>query len=213
MAEGKGGIDTVVFDLGGVLIDWNPRHLYRKVFAGDEPAMETFLAQVCNAAWNERQDQGRPWAEAIAEAVARHPQHEAHIRAYRTRWQEMLGGALDGTVRVLNELAEEGLRLLALTNWSAETFHFAEERFAFLDRFDGVVVSGREGVMKPDPAIFHLLIRRYGVDPVRAVFVDDVQKNVDAAVAQGLRGIRFLDSAQLRRDLRRLGVPVAPDEA
>jgi 2-haloacid dehalogenase len=201
-------VDTVVFDLGGVLVDWNPRHLYRKIFTGNEPAMEAFLADVCNTAWNEKQDRGRPWAEAVAEAIALHPAHESNIRAYRERWDEMLNGALEETVQVLDELHQGGVRLLALTNWSAETFHVAQERFGFLARFEGVLVSGQEGLMKPEPEIFQLLIRRYGLTPSRTLFIDDVQKNVDAAAEQGMRAIQFIDAQQLRNDLNQLGLPV-----
>lgn len=195
-------VDTVVFDLGGVLVDWNPRHLYRKVFNGDEATMETFLSDICNSAWNERQDRGRPWAEAIDEAIALHPLHEPHIRAYRDRWDEMLGGALEETVQILNALHHSGVRLLALTNWSAETFHVAEERFDFLEKFEGVLVSGREGVVKPEPEIFQLLIRRYGLIPSRTLFIDDVQKNVDAALAQGIHAVQFVSPRKLHNDLK-----------
>ncbi|MBD9631527.1 MULTISPECIES: HAD family hydrolase [Pseudomonadaceae] len=205
-------VDTVVFDLGGVLVDWNPRYLYRKVFDGDEVAMEAFLAQVCNQAWNERQDRGRPWAEAIAEAIALHPAHEPHIRAYRERWDEMLGGALEDTVQVLDELHQSGVRLLALTNWSAETFPVAEERFEFLGKFEAVLVSGQEGWMKPEPEIFQLLIRRYGLAPSRTLFIDDVRKNVEAAQALGLQAIQFASARQLRNDLKAFGLPIAPSE-
>lgn len=203
-------VDTVVFDLGGVLVDWNPRHLYRKIFNGDDAAMEAFLADVCNTAWNEKQDRGRPWDDAIDEAIALHPHYEPHIRAYRDRWGEMLSGALDDTVQVLNELHHSGVRLLALTNWSADTFHIADERFEFLGKFDGIVVSGREGMMKPEPEIFQLLVRRYELDPSRTLFIDDVQKNVDAAQAQGIRGIRFANALQLRNDLEKVGLMTTP---
>ncbi|MBV4543112.1 HAD family hydrolase [Pseudomonas vlassakiae] len=201
MHETVNGIDTVVFDLGGVLVDWNPRYLFRKIFVDDEAAMEAFLANVCNTAWNERQDRGRSWAAAIEETIAEHPAHEAHIRAYRERWEEMLAGAMDGTVQVLEELHAAGVRLLALTNWSAETFAHAEQRFAFLEKFEGVLVSGRENLMKPEPEIFQLLLRRYELDPSRTLFVDDVQKNVDAAKAQGMQAVRFVDEQQLRQAL------------
>lgn len=208
-------VDVVVFDLGGVLIDWNPRHLYRKLFGADEAAMEAFLQHVCNSAWNERQDRGRPWAEAVAEAVARHPAHEPHIRAYHERWEEMLGGALHDTVAILRELKAAGVRVLALTNWSAETFPIAERRFDFLQWFDGVVVSGREGLMKPEPEIFQRLIERHRLEPSRTVFIDDHARNVEAAIGAGLRALRFVDAQRLRTDLAALGLPVraaAPGE-
>lgn len=201
-------VDTVVFDLGGVLIDWNPRHLYRKLFGADEAAMEAFLEQVCTGAWNERQDRGRSWAEAVAEAVARHPAHAAHIRAYHERWEEMLGGALHDSVAILRELKAAGVRVLALTNWSAETFPIAERRFDFLAWFDGIVVSGREGLMKPEPEIFRLLVERHRLDPSRTVFIDDHARNVDAALAAGLRALRFVEARRLRAELIELGLPL-----
>jgi 2-haloacid dehalogenase len=207
MHELVNGIEAVVFDLGGVLVDWNPRHLFRKIFLDDEAAMEAFLANVCNTAWNERQDRGRSWAAAIEEAIAEHPAHASNIRAYRERWEEMLAGALDGTVQVLDELHAAGVRLIALTNWSAETFHYAEQRFGFLEKFEGVLVSGKENLMKPEPEIFQLLLRRYALDPSRTLFIDDVQKNVDAAKAQGMQALRFIDPDQLRQALAGLGLP------
>ena len=201
-------IDTVIFDLGGVLIDWNPRHLYRKLFGDDVDAMERFLREVCNTEWNEQQDAGRSWEDAVQEAIARHPSEATMIRAYHERWHEMIAGALDQTVAVLDELRAKGIRILALTNWSHETFPVAVERFPFLQWFEGVLVSGTEGLKKPDPAIFALMIARYQIDPQRAVFIDDLQRNIDAAQAAGLHGIHFSGAQQLRTDLRKLGLPV-----
>lgn len=199
-------IDTVVFDLGNVLIQWNPRILFRKIFGSDEAAMEHFLSEVCNTEWNEQQDAGRPWKEAIAAAVARHPAHEAHIRAFHERWSEMIPGAIDETVSILAQLREKPVRLLALTNWSDETFPIALERFPFLGWFEAIVVSGREKLIKPDPAIFQLLIERYRLDPASTVFIDDSRRNVDAAVAEGLHGIHFQHAAGLRAQLNALGM-------
>ena len=196
-------IAAAVFDLGGVLIDWDPRHLYRKLF-DDEAEMEAFLAEVCNGEWNERQDEGRPFAEAIAELTARHPQHRDMIAAYHERWPEMLGGALDGTVAILGELRSLGRPLYALSNWSAETFPHARERFAFLAWFRGLVVSGEVGVKKPDPEIYEILLRRYGLDPTGTVFIDDSADNVAAAQALGFEAVQFSSAAELRSRLRRL---------
>ena len=126
-----------------MLVDWNPRHLYRKIFSNDAE-MERFLAEVCNSEWNARQDAGRSWSEGVAEAVKQHPQYEAEIRAYHERWTATLNGAIDDTVALLEPLKRSGVRLLALTNWSNETFHFAEERFPFLTEFEGILVSGYE---------------------------------------------------------------------
>ena len=199
-------INTVVFDLGGVLIDWNPRHLYRKIFGDDENGMETFLAEVCHSEWNLQQDRGRPWQDAIAEAITRFPDQEANIRAYRERWDEMLKGPNEGTVNILEELKSTGLRLLALTNWSAETFPIAEKRFAFLEWFDGILISGQEKLAKPDPAVFHLLIQRYCLAPSRTVFVDDQPYNTEAAAKEGFKAIRFTTPVNLRRELQTLGI-------
>jgi len=144
---------VVVFDLGGVLIDWNPRYLYRKLFDDDE-GMERFLSEVCSPEWNTRQDAGRLWREAVSELTTRHPDQAAMIAAYHLRWPEMLGGDIPEAVELLKELKQQRLRLYALTNWSHETFPVARSRFAFLDWFEGIVVSGEERMVKPDPAIF-----------------------------------------------------------
>ena len=198
-------IDTVVFDLGGVLLDWNPRHLYRRLFGEDVDGMERFLAEVCNPAWNERQDAGRPWDEAIAEAIAAHPTDAALITAYRDRWEEMLGEPFGDSVTVLDELRDTGVRLYAVTNWSQSTFPYALARYPFLQWFEGIVVSGEEGMIKPDPAIFRLLLSRFRIEASHSVFIDDTQKNVMAAARLGFHAILFRSAPQLRRDLTSLG--------
>ena len=142
-----------IFDLGGVLVDWNPRYLYRKLFDGDEVAMERFLGEICNTAWNLQQDAGRPFAEACALLVARHPGQRGLIEAYRARWPEMLAGPIHGTVEILRELKARGTPLYALTNWSAETFPLALERYDFLHWFEGTVGSGVEMLLKPVPGV------------------------------------------------------------
>jgi 2-haloacid dehalogenase len=202
-------VKAVVFDLGGVLIDWDPRYLYRKLL-DDEAEVEEFLATVCTPAWNAEQDRGRPFAEGVAELVERHPGYAAAITAYHERWPEMLGGAVDGAVEVLAELRAAGVPVYALTNWSAETFGVARERFEFLEWFDGVLVSGEERMIKPDPAIFRLLLDRFGLDPEATFYVDDSEPNVAAADRLGFDAVRFTTPAQLRRDLvdRRLLAPV-----
>lgn len=199
-------VGAVVFDLGGVLVDWDPRHLYRKLFHGDDAAMEWFLANVCNAEWNAAQDRGRPFAEGVAEATARFPGHRDLIRAYHERWEETLGGPIEGTVDLLTELHARGTPLYALTNWSPETWPVALERFGFLRRFHGILVSGDVGVAKPDPAIFALLVRRFGLDPTRTLLIDDSPPNVDAARAYGFRAVRFASPARLRTELSGLGL-------
>ena len=198
-------VKAVVFDLGGVLIDWDPRYLYRKLL-DDEAAVEEFLATVCTPEWNAEQDQGRPFAEGVAELVGRHPVHAAAITAYHERWPEMLGGAVAGTVEVLAELRAAGVPVYALTNWSAETFGIARERFEFLEWFDGVLVSGEERMIKPDPAIFRLLLDRFGLDPGATVYIDDSPANVAAADRLGFDAVRFTSPAQLRRGLEARGL-------
>lgn len=190
-------IDTVVFDLGGVLIDWNPRHLYRRLF-DDEAAMERFLAEVCTGAWNERQDAGRPWSEAVATLSAEFPEHASMIAAFRDRWTEMLAGPIHASVAVLAELKARGVRLYALTNWSHETFPLALQMYDFLHWFDGIVVSGEERLIKPDPRIYRCLFDRYGVEPAQAIYIDDARRNVDAAAALGMHAWWFQGADGLR---------------
>jgi 2-haloacid dehalogenase len=195
----------VIFDLGGVLIDWDPRHLYRDLFSDDE-AMETFLAEVTTPAWNEEQDAGRPWDDAVATLAERHPDQRQLIEAYRRRWPEMLAGPIEDTVAVLEELRATRVRLFALSNWSAETFPIARGRFPFLDWFEGIVISGEVGAIKPDARIFQHLVARYAIDPGAAVFIDDNGGNVEAAARLGFIGLRFVDARTLRRDMVRLGL-------
>jgi 2-haloacid dehalogenase len=197
---------VVVFDLGGVLLEWNPRHLYRKLFGGDDDAMEAFLGSVCTEDWNERQDAGRSFADGVAELLPKYPQHARLIEAFGARFDEMIPGAIDDSVAVLHELKRAGVPLYALTNWSSETFPPQRRRFPFLALFDGIVVSGDEGVIKPDPRIFRILLERYGVAAGDAVFIDDVQANAAAAAALGIHGIHFRSPALLRAELAMLGL-------
>ncbi|MFO1055685.1 MAG: HAD family phosphatase [Dongiaceae bacterium] len=199
---------TVVFDLGGVLIDWNPRHLYRKLFPGDEAAMEDFLANVCSPDWNERQDEGRSFADAAQHLIERHPEKRHLIEAYGARFGEMLAGAIPGTVLILEELHRQGTPLYALTNWSAETYPIALERFEFLQWFRGVVVSGHEKLIKPDPRIYRLLLERFAIDAADAVYIDDNPRNAEAATRLGLHGIHFTGPAKLREAL--VGLRILP---
>jgi 2-haloacid dehalogenase len=197
---------VVVFDLGGVLIDWNPRHLYRKLFDGDEGAMEHFLATVCTSDWNEEQDAGRTFAEACASLKSVHPAHAELIDAWIERQSEMFSGPITDTVEILAELRAGGVPLYALTNWSAETFPIALKRFEFLSWFRGTLVSGDVKMIKPDPRIFEHFLERFAIDPTRAVYIDDRQNNVDAAVALGMHGVVFTNPPQLRMELVRLGL-------
>ncbi len=203
-------IRSVVFDLGGVLIDWDPRHLYRRIFRGDEAAMERFLAEVCTPEWNEEQDAGRSFAEGVALLQARHPEHRDRIAAFHLRWDEMLAGVIPGAAEILRDVKAAGNPVYALSNWSAETWPIAECRFEFLSWFDGVVVSGRIGLRKPDPAIFQHLLERFGLEAERTLFVDDSQRNVEAARRLGFEALRFESAPQLRRELVERGVLTAP---
>lgn len=204
-SAGSPTVNAVVWDLGGVLIDWDPRYLYRSLF-DDDAAMEEFLATVCTPEWNRAQDAGRPWADAVAELAERHPERRDLITAYWERWHETLGDAIAPTVAVLDDLRSDPVRLIALTNWSGETFPVARPRFSFLEWFEGIVVSGDERLIKPDPRIFELLRRRYDLDPATTLFIDDSHENVDAAAALGFIAIRYRDAERLRGDLRGFGL-------
>jgi 2-haloacid dehalogenase len=199
-------VAAVVFDLGGVILDWDPRHLYRRVFDGDEAAMERFLGTVCTPEWNEELDGGRPFAEGIADLQVRHPEHHEHIAAYFERWEEMLAGPIPGAPALLRELKETGLPVYALSNWSAETYPIAERRFDFLSCFDGVVISGRLGVKKPDLAIFTHLLQTYRLEASTTLFIDDYDRNIVAARRSGLQALRFESVPQLRHALESRGV-------
>lgn len=199
-------IRTVVFDLGGVLIDWNPRYVYREIFAEDEERVDWFLSNICTPDWNAQQDAGRTLAAATDVLVAEYPEHEEHIRAYYDRWVEMIGGPIEGTVEILREVRDGPHDLYGLTNWSAETFPLALEMFDFLDWFDGLVVSGKVGLIKPNAEIYHHLTDAFGLDPPATVFIDDSLPNVETARELGFKAVRFEHPDQLRVELDRLGV-------
>ena len=197
---------SVIFDLGGVLIDWDPRHLYRKLFPGDEAAMERFLGEVCTMAWHLQHDAGRPFAETCAELKLRHPGHDALIDAFGARHAEMTAGAIPGTVALLERLAAGGVPLYAITNYPAETFPMAQQKFPFLALFRDVAVSGRERILKPDAELLRILFRRNSIVPDQAFFIDDSIRNVDAARALGLHAVHFRSAQVLERELLELGV-------
>jgi 2-haloacid dehalogenase len=197
---------AIVFDLGGVLIDWNPRHLYRKMFNGDEEAMERFLAEICTPEWNARQDEGRPFAAATEELVSRHPEQAGLIRAFFDRWPEMVAGAIEQTVEILAELRGAGRALYALSNWSAETFPHARERFEFLGWFDCAVISGEIGLVKPNREVFDFLLGKAGRRAEECVFIDDSPANVAAARELGFDAIHFRSPRRLRDELMNRGI-------
>jgi 2-haloacid dehalogenase len=197
-------IDTIIFDLGGVLIDWNPEYVFRDLIP-DPEKRQYFFDNICTHDWNVEQDAGRPLAEATQLLLDRWPEWETEIRAFYGRWEDMLGGPIHDTVELLRELRDRGEhRLLALTNWSAETFPVALERYEFLHWFEGIVVSGDEKTRKPFRDIYETLLNRYAVTPAKAVFIDDSLKNVEGAEATGIRGIHFQGAAPLRQALSSL---------
>ncbi|PIB49768.1 HAD family phosphatase [Pseudomonas sp. 2822-17] len=203
-------IRAVVFDFGGVLFDWNPQHLYRKLIA-DEHERQWFLDTICTQAWNTEQDAGRPLAEATQVLVDQFPHHKALITAYYDRWHEMLRGPLPDGVAILKALHTANMPLFGLTNWSAETFPYARANYPFLKCFRDIVVSGELKLIKPNPAIYNASlsqVRAYlpDIQPGEVVFIDDVADNVDAAVALGWRGIHHVSAEHTAARLRELGV-------
>lgn len=199
-------ITAIIFDLGGVLIDWNPEYLYRKIFK-DESKMKHFLEKICTSEWNEEQDAGQTLKEATETLMKEYPDHEENILAYYGRWQEMLAGAIEGTVEIFEKLKDsQRFKIYALTNWSAETFPIAKQLYPFLGWFDGVVVSGTEKKRKPFPEFYRILLDRYGVKAEEALFIDDNIRNVEAAKQIGIDSIHFINPKHLIEDLSARGI-------
>jgi 2-haloacid dehalogenase len=194
---------VIVFDLGGVLIDWDPRHMYRTLF-DDEAEMEEFLTDVATLEWNAHHDAGRRWEDGVALLAAEHPDQADLISAYWERWEEMLAGPIDGTVRILAELRADGRELHAITNWSSQTFPIARERYEFLDWFGEIVVSGEEKMIKPDPGIYEVLLERINRRAEECIFIDDSIRNIEAAAGLGFDTIHFQNPGQLRTELERI---------
>ncbi len=201
-------ITAIIFDLGGVLIDWNPKYLYKKIFNG-EAEIEDFLQKICTADWNEEQDAGHSLHEATEALIKKYPEHEENIRAYYGRWHEMLGGAIEGTVEIFRKMKESRrFKLYALTNWSAETFPIAQKQYDFLNWFNGVVVSGTEKMRKPVPEFYRLLLNRYNIKATEALFIDDNKRNTDAAQQVGINSIVFTAPERLIEELRIRGIQI-----
>lgn len=197
-------IKTIIFDLGAVLIDWNPHYMYRTIFS-DEEEMKNFLATVTTSDWNEEQDAGRSLQDGTEILVQQFPEHEANIRAFYARWDEMLGDAFWDTVDILKELKDSGkYRIYALTNWSAETFPKALAKFEFLSWFEGIVVSGAEKMRKPTPAFYQILLDRHEINAEESLFIDDNYRNILAAEKLGIQSIHFTNAAALREELKGL---------
>jgi 2-haloacid dehalogenase len=197
-------IDTIVFDLGGVLIDWNPDYVYKTIFP-DEKERKWFYENICTADWNEEQDAGRTLQAATEELLKKFPEHEKNIRAYYDRWQEMLGGPIHETVDILHHLKHKtDIRLYALTNWSAETFPVALQLYDFLHWFEGRVVSGEEKTRKPFTEIYERLVERYDITPENAIYIDDNYRNLIPAKKLGFNIIHFQSPQQFKKELENL---------
>jgi len=200
-------IETIIFDLGGVLIDWNPKYVYREVFNGDEEKVDWFLNNICTSDWNLEQDAGRTFADATQFLVSQYPQYKDWIRIYYDRWEEMLGGPIQDSVMLLNKLKKANAhQLYALTNWSAESFPVALQRYDFLQHFDGILVSGEEKMRKPFTNIYKLILDRYKLSAETSVFIDDNMDNVLGAQKVGMIAIQYRNSQQLINELSHLGV-------
>ena len=202
-------IKNIIFDLGGVLIDWKPEKLYLDVFEGDQKKVDWFLNEICTFDWNENQDAGYPLAQATADLVARFPQYEELIRMYYGRWEEMLVGPIEGTVALLEKLvAHPDYKVVALTNWSAETFPRALSLYEFLHRFEGIVVSGTEKMRKPYKVIYELTLSRFEIKAAESLFIDDNLRNIEAASEMGINTIQFKSPEQLEKALIGKGISI-----
>jgi 2-haloacid dehalogenase len=196
---------TVVFDIGNVLLRWDPRNLYRKLIK-DEAQIEWFLATVCTPQWNLEQDRGRDWDEAVSLLVNDYPDHEASIRAFHERWEETVSGAIEENVALLDRLRKAGVPTYAITNFSGPKFVLAQKLYPFLAEFDGAIVSGDERLLKPQPEIYNLLLSRYGLTAGDCIFIDDSRENVEGARAVGMHAIHFAEPMDLAAELRRHGI-------
>jgi len=196
-------IKYVIFDLGGVLVDWNPEYLYEKIFPGAPEKMNFFLNEVCTKDWNMQQDAGRTFEEGTQILLKDYPEYEKEIRLFFDRWEEMMLGEIKGTSLILNKLKSlSEVKLYALTNWSAETFPIAIKRFEFLKHFEGIVVSGEEHTRKPYPKIYEIMLNRFGLEPQHCIFIDDSLENVEGARKLGINGLHYKNSKQLKADLQ-----------
>jgi HAD superfamily hydrolase (TIGR01509 family) len=200
-------IRHIVFDIGNVLIRWDPEILYRRLIP-DDAERRRFLAEVLTHDWNLEQDRGRSWADAEAELIARHPSHEELIRAWRRHWHEMVPGPIDETVTILEKLIAAGYDVTALTNFAEDTFAEAQARFPYLTTFRGITVSGKVRLVKPDVAIYLHHAEEHGLDPRASLFFDDMPANIAAARAAGWNAEQFIDPATMRADLARWGVTI-----
>jgi len=206
MKSFNNSIKAIVFDFGGVLLDWDPRYLYRKVFAGDLEAMDRFLTEIDFYNWNLQQDQGRPFADAVAELSRQYPHYAPLIQVYDERWEESIGGPIQPTIEILRSLKQAGLPLYGLSNWSAEKFRFFRPKYEFFSWFDDILVSGEVKMVKPDPRIFAVFLERIGRSAAECLLIDDSQANLTAAARLGFKTIHFKSPEQLEAELKQLGL-------
>lgn len=199
-------IKAIVFDFGNVLLDWNPRYVYRRFFPGDPEAMERFLKEINFTEWNLLQDKGRPFAEGVAALSSEFPHHAELIRAYHENWVYSLGDSIAGSVHILEELKRAGYELYGLSNWSAETFPQARNRHRFFELLDDYVISGDVGHVKPSPEIFEILLAKVGRPAAECLFVDDALPNIHQAQRLGFATIHFRSPEQLRKALQALRI-------
>ena len=196
-------LDAVVFDIGGVLLDWDPRYLYRRLIA-DRTEMERFLSDICTPEWHAAHDRGASVVASCEALAAAHPERADLIRAWAARGEEMIAGPIEGTVEILSQLLDDGVRCYALTNMERETYPVRRDRYPFMRWFAGTVVSSYEGVAKPDPEIFRRLLDRFDLDPERTVMIDDSRPNIETAIRLGMEAVRFQSPTALRDALTRL---------
>ncbi|WP_396601176.1 HAD family hydrolase [Algibacter sp. R77976] len=200
-------IDTIIFDLGGVLIDWNPEYVFLDVFDGDQNKTQWFLDNICTSDWNENQDAGYPIAQATEDRVLLFPEYEKEIRQFYGRWTEMLGGEITGTVEILKKFVDlKKFKVVALTNWSTETFPIALKKFNFLHWFEGIIVSGEEKTRKPFNDIYNLTLEKFNIKAEHSIFIDDNLRNIEAASKLGIHGIHFKSPELLIQQLKTFNI-------
>jgi 2-haloacid dehalogenase len=200
-------IDTIIFDLGGVLIDWNPEYVFLDAFNGNREKMQWFFDNICTSDWNENQDAGYPLAQATKDLAEKFPEYKNLIKKFYGEWEKMLGGPVQGSVDILDKLLKSNqYKIVALTNWSSETFPIALERFEFLHRFEGIVVSGEEKTRKPFKDIYDITLSRFNIIPENAIFIDDNFRNIEAANKLGIHGIHFKNPELLIQELNKYNI-------
>ncbi len=199
-------VKAILFDFGNVLLEWNPRYIYRRYFPGNEEAMEQFLEEVSFMDWNAQQDKGRPFTEGVADLSRQFPHYSDLIQAYHDNWSELIGAALSETVELMKRLKEAGYSVYGLSNWSAETFPLVREKYEFFNLLDDIILSGEVGAIKPEPEIFEIALERIGRAAQECLFIDDAPANIEQAQKMGFATVLFESPEQLEKELYRLGL-------